>query len=218
MAIKISVAGLAKFMNSTSFGQRRLLRDYKFPFNPDGTKKPQIVRYSEARSTIKKYHQNGNDVTVLLQAVEALKKKSADHPDKDRHRIEDNIRAINAYMKHFQDNNFVVLDTPRPKYVHGDVFVSTTPDLYVEEDGSKKLIKLDFSVLAPKENIVSIILKVMHEAAIAEELGVTPANVVYLNVLRQGQFTGKKLNKQLKRDIDAACETIGDIWSKVKQS
>jgi hypothetical protein len=217
MPIRISVSGLAQFMNATSFRQRRLLRDYKFPFTKDGRRKPQIVRYSEARATIQKYHQSNNDVTVLLEAVEALKKKAADNPDKDQSRFEDNIRAINAYMKYFQNNKFTVLDTPRPKYVHGDVLVSTAPDLYVEENGAKKLIKLDFSATAPKENVVSIILKVMHEAAMAEEFGVTPSDVIYLDVSRQRQFTGKKLNKQLKRDIDAACETIEDIWPRVKQ-
>src|SRR5258708_24466285 len=140
MPIKISVSGLAQFMNATSFRQRRLLRDYKFPFNRDGTRKPQIVRYSEARATIQRYHQSGNDVTVLLEAVEALKRKAADNPHKDQSRFEDNIRAINAYMKYFQDNEFKVLENPRPKYIHGDVYVSTTPDLYVDEHGVKKLI------------------------------------------------------------------------------
>jgi hypothetical protein len=218
MPIKISVSGLAKFMNATAFRQRRLLRDYKFPFNGDGTRKPQIVRYSEARATIQKYHQSENDVTVLLDAVEALKKKAADHPEKDQSRIQDNIRAIRIYMKYFQRNDFAVLANPRPKYVHGDVYVSTTPDLYVEENGVRKLIKLDFSATAPKDEIVSIVLKVMHEAAMIDELGVTPSNVIYLDVSRQRQFTGKKLNKQLKRDIDAACETIEDIWPRVKQA
>jgi ElaB/YqjD/DUF883 family membrane-anchored ribosome-binding protein len=217
MPIKISVAGLAKFMNATSFRQRRLLRDYKFPFNKDGTRKPQIVRYSEARATIQKYHQSDNDVTVLLDAVEALKKKAADHPEKDQSRLQDNIRAIRTYMKYFQRNEFTVLANPRPKYVHGDVYVSATPDLYVEDNGAKKLIKLDFSATAPNDEVISIILKVMHEAAMVEELGVKPADVIYLDVSRQQQFTGKKLNKQLKRDIDAACETIEDIWPRVKQ-
>ena len=178
----------------------------------------QIVRYSEARATIQKYHQSENDVTVLLDAVEALKKKAADHPEKDQSRIQDNIRAIRTYMKYFQRNDFTVLANPRPKYVHGDVYVSTTPDLYVEENGVRKLIKLDFSATAPKDEIVSIVLKVMHEAAMIDELGVTPSNVIYLDVSRQRQFTGKKLNKQLKRDIDAACETIEDIWPRVKQA
>jgi hypothetical protein len=218
MPIKISVSGLAEFMNATSFRQRSLLRDYKFPYTKDGKRKPQIVRYSEARAAIQNYHVSGNDVTVLLEAVEALKKKSAANPDKDQSRFSDNIRAIEAYMKYFQNSEFNVLENPRPRYVHGNVQVSTAPDLYVEEDGARKLIKLDFNAKAPREEAVSIILKVMHEAAMAQELGVKPSDVIYLDVSRQQQFTGKKLNKRLKQDIDAACETIEDIWPRVKQA
>ena len=210
--------GTGSVYDATSFRQRRLLRDHKFPFTKDGHRKPQIVRYSEARSTIQKYHSHTNDVTVLLDAVEALKKKAAENPDKEPSRIEDNIRAIKTYMKHFQNDQFRVLENPRPRYVHGEVHVTTAPDLYVDENGIKKLNKLDFNVKEPKEEVVNIILKVMHEAATSEELGVRPADVIYLDVSRQRQFTGKKLNKQLKRDIDAACETIADIWPKVKQS
>ena len=43
------------------------------------------------------------------------------------------------------------------------------------------------------------------------------ANVVYLDITRKTQYNGKKLNKQLKKNIDAACETIADIWPKLKQ-
>jgi hypothetical protein len=155
---------------------------------------------------------------VLLDVVEAPKKKAAENPDKDPSRIEDNIRAIKTYMKHFQNNQFRVLENPRPRYIHGEVHVTTAPDLYVDENGTKKLIKLDFNSKEPKEEVVNIILKVMHEAASGEELGVRPADVIYLDVFRQRQFNGNKLNKQLKRDIDAACETIADIWPKVRQS
>lgn len=80
------------------------------------------------------YHVSDNDVTVLLEAVEALKKKSAANPDKDQSRFSDNIRAIEAYMKYFQNNEFNVLENPRPRYVHGNVQISTAPDLYVEEE------------------------------------------------------------------------------------
>ncbi len=218
MPIQISVSGLAQFMSATAFSQRRLLGNYKFPFTKDGKKRPQIVRYSEARAAIQKYHSTGNDVRVLMDAVEALKKKAAASPEKDQSRFQDNIRAVDTYMKYFQKNEFVVLDNPRPKYIHGDVHVSTTPDLYVEERGQKKLIKLDFNARAPKAEVVNIILKVMHEAASTAGLGVKASDVIYLDVSRQQQFTGKKLNKRLKNDIDAACETIEDIWPRVKQS
>ncbi len=218
MAIQISVSGLAKFMKASSAAQRTLLRNQKFQYTADGKKRPQIVRYSEARTAIRKYHESGNEVSVLLTAIEALLKKEIEHPEKDASRIKDNVRAVNTYMTHFSRNKFTVLETPKPKYQHGEVIVSATPDLYVDEGGRKKLIKLDFSLPKPDEEVVQIILKVMHEAAAADGLGVQPRDLIYLDVSRQTQHSGKELNKRLKRDIDAACETIADIWPRIKQS
>ena len=216
-SIKISVTGLAKFMRSSHSRQRSMLRDYKFKTDKFGRKRPQIVRYSEARTAIMKYHQGGNDVAVLVAAAVELQKKAAANPEKDLNRIRDNIRAIQTYMTYFARNAFKVLENPRPKYVHGEVEVSATPELYVEENGTRKLIKLDFNAEKPDEDMVNIILKVMHEAASLAGLGIAPKDVVYLDVARQNQFVANKLNKRLKQDIDAACETIADIWPKVKQ-
>jgi len=217
MPIQISVGGLAKFMKATSATQRTLLRNYKFPFTTAGKERPQIVRYSEARSAITKYHESGNDITVLLNAIETLVKKEREHPEKDANRIRDNIRALKTYMAHFSKNHFTVLDNPKPKYIHGEVTVSASPDLFVDEVGRKKLIKLDFNAVKPDEEVIQIVLKVMHEASFLSNLDVQPKDVVYLDVSRQAQFNGAKLNKRLKRDIDAACETIADIWPRIKQ-
>ena len=217
MPIQISVSGLAKFMKATSAAQRTLLRNQKFQFTSDGKKRPQIVRYSEARSAIRKYHESDNDITVLLSAIEALVKKENEHPEKDSARIRDNVRAVKTYMAHFSKNHFSVLENPKPKYIHGEVTVSATPDLYVDEAGKRKLIKLDFNVVKPNEDVVQIIVKVMHQASVLSNLAVQPKDVIYLDVSRQTQYNGGKLNKRLKRDIDAACETIADIWPRIKQ-
>ena len=80
MAVKLSVNGLAKFMTSSEAARRTLLRDFKYPFNKDGTRKPQIVRYSEARAAIRDYHEGGNDASVLVGAIEKLVKKREQNP------------------------------------------------------------------------------------------------------------------------------------------
>ena len=121
-------------------------------------------------------------------------------------------------MKHFSKNLFGVLEVPRPKYEHAGVLVSTAPDLYVEECGERKLIKLDFNQQPPDPGVIEIILKVTHEAASSGGLAVKPKNVVYLDVSRQTQYTGASLNKRLKKDIDAACQTIADMWAGIKQA
>lgn len=217
MAIKISVKGLARFMTSSEATRRSLLRDFKFPFNKDGSKKPQIVWYSEARAVIRDYHEGGNNAATIVTAIEKLIAKRVQNPAKNAARIKDNIRALETYLKHFSDRKFLILETPKPTYTHGEVTVNTSPDLYVDESGKKKLIKLDFSEKKPNEDAVEIQLKVMHEAASMARLPVQPADVVYLDITRQTQYNGKKLNKKLKKNIDAACETIEDIWPKLKQ-
>jgi hypothetical protein len=120
-------------------------------------------------------------------------------------------------MTHFLQSRFTVLNTPSPVYKHGDVEVKATPDLYVEEAGKRKLIKLDFSAKKPDEATIEIILKVMHEAATLANLNVAPKDVIYLDVARQTHHIGAKLNARLRREVDAACETIADIWPSIKQ-
>ncbi len=215
--MKISVKILADFMLASSSRQRTLVRNAKFPKLKDGKAIPPIVRYSEARASIRDFHEAGNDLKVLLTAVEKLAKKKVQHPEKDAARIDDNIRVIKLYAAAFAKREFKVLPTPKPVYAMGNMEVSATPDLYVEESGVKKLIKLDFSQDKAKEGTVEIILKVMHEAASTQNLGVKPKDVLYLDISRQTSQSGEKLNKKLKKDIDAALATIEDMWGNIKQ-
>jgi hypothetical protein len=120
-------------------------------------------------------------------------------------------------MVYYSRTALSILKTPRPLYTSGGVEVSATPDLYVEDRGVRRLIKLDFNQQKPKERAVEIILKVMHEAASSQQLGITPKDVVYLDVSRQAQYTGARLNKSLKKEIDAALATIQDMWPGIKQ-
>jgi hypothetical protein len=215
--MKISVKILADFMLAGSSRQRTLVRNAKFPKLKDGKTKPQILRYTEARSSIRDFHESGNDLKVLLTAVERLAKKKIENPEKDESRINDNIRAIKAYAAQFSKREFVVLPTPKPVYASGGIEVSATPDLYVEEKGVKKLIKLDFNQGKSPDETVEIILKVMHEASVGSNLGVKPKDVLYLDVSRQTNRSGDKLNKKLKKEIDAALATIQDMWNNIKQ-
>lgn len=225
MAIRIPVAALANFIVGSSVKQRSVLRNHKYPRTKDGKTLPPIVRYSETKAAIKKYHQSDNDINVLLKAVADLAAKRAvakteitnDGKKPDASRIDDNIRALNAYMKFFSKAKFEVLTTPKLLYKHGNVEVSASLDLFVKEGGSKKLIKLDLSATPPTPEVVEIILKVTAEAATAAELGIKPENVIYIDVERQQIYNGAKLGKKLKKEIDAACETIEDIWDRIKQ-
>lgn len=213
--MKISVKVLADFMLAGSFRQRSIVRNAKYPKLKDGKTKPQIVRYSEARAAVRDFCESGNDPKVFLAAVERLTKKKLEHPDKDASRIEDNIRGIKAYAAYLLKREFKLLPTPHPVYSSSGVDVSATPDLYVEEKAEKKLIKIDFSRQAATDESIEIMLKVMYEAAMAATLGVRPSDILYLDVERRKSYSGKKLNRKLKKEIDAALATIQDMWGSI---
>jgi hypothetical protein len=215
--MRISVKLLADFMTASPARQRTIVRDAKYPQLKNGKKRPQIVRYSEARAAIRDYHEANNDVSVLLAAIQRLNTKRAAKAGENMSRIDDNVRALTTYMKYYANTPFTILTTPKLIYRFEQVDVSAAPDLYVEETGEKKLIKIDFNQKKPQEDAVDIIMKVMAEAAAKIELGVKPKDVVYLDVTRQIQYTGKKLNKALKKNIDAALATVQDMWANIKQ-
>jgi hypothetical protein len=68
--IKMSVKGLAKFMTASPSGQRRILREFKFPDEDE----PRAMRlyYGEATDAIKAYHSNGHARQWLHDQADAL--------------------------------------------------------------------------------------------------------------------------------------------------
>ncbi len=209
---KISMKGLSQFMTSGAARQRSILRDHKFPKGA----MVQIVYYSEARNAIKGYHENGNDLGILVRAVDSLRKKIDVVKKHAIPRLENNIRAVEAYMRHFGRRKFAVQPTVKLKYTHASVTVSATPDLVVEENAQREIIKLDCNRRAATDEQIQIMLQVMYEGAVAEELGVKPKNVIYLDAIRDLEHVGSKVKKTVKKEIDASCDNIEALWPTIK--
>ena len=112
---------------------------------------------------------------------------------------------------------YVVLMNPKPKYQHGDVTVSASPDLYVDEGGIKKLVKFDFKAAETEKSTIQTILKITHAAAAMSGMVLSAENVIYLDIGRQKMHKGKELNKRLRAEVDAACDTIAAIWPTLKR-
>jgi hypothetical protein len=101
------------------------------------------------------------------------------------------------------------------KYTHGQVLVSAYPDLYVKDGKRHKLIKLDMGKESQKPLSIKIILQLMFAAAQRENLPIASKDVIYVEVERGGQHSGAKRGSRVMRDIDAACQTIEDIWPRL---
>jgi hypothetical protein len=211
--IKLTVKGLAKFMTRGPAAQRKILRDFKFP-QPEGF--VQTIYYAEARQAIRDYHAGENDPTTLIGAVDSLRAEADRSDGQTRNRLEHNIRALESYLEHFADKRFKILPTPRLGYSHRSVTVAATPDLFVEESGRRKLIKLELGADAPDRAMVKIILQVTYEAARRAGLGIRPQDVIYLDASRAVQHKGARARARLQRDIEAACENIEAMWDGIK--
>jgi len=209
--IKISVKGLANFMTSGASTQRKILRDFKLP-KPEGI--AQAKYYDPARQAIRKYHAQGNDASVLVGAVDELRKQAARAPTpRIVTKLDQNIRALECYMKYFAHSQFTVLPIPMLDLICGNVRITANPDLCVAYKGRQKLIKLELGAITPKPLAVKIITQVIFEAAGAGNLPIGPRDVVYLDVTRGTLHKGAKSRTRLKREIEDTCRNIEAMWT-----
>jgi hypothetical protein len=210
--IRITAKGLAKYMTSGDASKRKILRDYKFP-DPEGA--VQAKYYAEARRVIEQYHDRGNDASIIVSAVDELNTRAAREQGRKHDRLRNNIRALESYLSNFGKRKLTILSTPDVKFTHGQVLVSAYPDLYVKDGDRHKIIKLDLGKDHPKPEMIRIVLQVTYAAAQAANLPVLPKDVIYVEVERGIQHSGVSKRARLQRDIEAACQTIEDVWPKL---
>lgn len=208
--IPLTLSGLAKYMTATPANQRKILREFKYP-NED---EPYAMRlyYREAREHIVGFHRNGREREWLLQRSHEIDRVGELNGGISATRLKHNSRVLRQYAKHFAERPFEVLDTLRLSLVFGDVRLSVVPDLHVRERGKEKIVKLDFGVRQPSEEVVKIISQCMFEAARGEVEDLTSSSALYLDVGRGTEHRGARAGARIRADIEAACETISAVW------
>jgi hypothetical protein len=213
MPAKLSMKSLAQFMTSGESRRRTILRNSKFP----RAAKIIIIQYRDAINTIRDFHESGNDPASLVKNIDKLRKKAMGATRQTEARINNNIRAIERYVHSFGANQSDVKAVPKMKYIRGTVTISVFPDLLIEQNGESYLIKLDFTAQGATDEQIEIMLHLMYESASAEDLGIPPKNVLYINARSPEPHRGSKIKKSLKKEIDAACENIEAIWEGIKR-
>lgn len=207
--MRITVKGLADFMTGSAAKQRKVVRDFKYP-DPEG--RARAVYYSDARRAVMRFHAAANDMGVLAGTAARLSRRSAEARGHTRQRLGDNASAIVAYASHFAERAYEILGSPRLRLEYGPVVVAVTPDLYVQERRREKILKVEFTKPVPSDRMVKIITQAMFEAVEQAGMGLGPSNVLYVDVRRGLIHKGARIRARLARDIEAACETIADIW------
>jgi hypothetical protein len=119
-------------------------------------------------------------------------------------------------MRHiFANRRFEVLPAPTLRLTYSGVTVSAVPDLRVRERSEEKIIKLEFGKDQPADREIKVMSQVLFEAARVGGLQIPARSVLYIDVARGAEHRGARLGAQLARDVEAACETISDIWDRI---
>lgn len=208
--IKISLKGLAKFMTSNSAQQRKILKDYKYP-DPEG--KAQAIYYREAREFIVAYHLNQHPSNWLLEQSSILDSWASQSLGQTKTRLRYNANSLREYASHFGDKNFEILPDLYLYLSYAGITITIYPDLHVIERGKEKIIKLEFTKNKPHEKQIKIIGQVMFEAQSREGMGLTSASVLCYDVPRGTIHKGARVGSQIRREIEAACKNIADLWN-----
>lgn len=208
---KLSLKGLADYMTASATRQRSILRTYKYPDEDEARAK--ILYYREARERIAAYHFSGNqDPQWLVDQARNLDTLAKYSLRRRRARLEHNAYGVRQYARHFAERRFKVLAEFSRDLRFDDVFVSVYPDLHVIEDGTEKLIKLEFTKEEPSPDLVKIITQCMFEAARDAGCGIAAASVLLLDVPRAKSHRGARMGARMARNIEATCKNISAIW------
>jgi hypothetical protein len=207
--IQIGLKGLAKYMIAAPAAQRKILIDHKFPHSEG---EAQAQYYRDARRLVRAHHTNGNPSGFLSLKAEEIRLLAQIHGGMSGVRLRHNSRALREYERCWGSKQFQMLaNISLALHSHG-VRISVFPDLHASENGVEKIIKFEFSPDDPKPQLLRIMSQIMFEAALEGGMQLQPAGVLILDVHRNRVHRGARLRTRLKRDIEAACETIANVW------
>lgn len=211
--IKIGLKGLAKFMTASAAGQRKVLRDYKFP-DDEGT--AQAAYYREARDLVAEYHRHAHPAEWLREKAAILQSTAAALGGRVGTRLRHNSRGLIDYSTHFPSKAYMVLPERKFFVTFGDVRISVLPDLHVQEKGRERFLKLEFAKNEPSAETVKIVSQIMFEAALIAKIPVGSSDVIYLDVARGRSYKGARVGSRLKTEVEAACANITSLWDGIR--
>ena len=211
--IQISLKGLAKFMTTTAAGQRKILRDFKYP---DEEGQAQAAYYRDARNAIAKFHDQKLPSSWLGNQADSLLANASTAPKPQiSARLKNNARGLRSYACCFAATTYDILSDVNLGLCIGEVLVTVNPDLHVLEKGKEKLLKLEFSSQKPHSDLIKIVSQAMFEAALADGMRLPSAQVLYIDVPRGIRHKGARFGALTRKNIEAACQNIWAIWNSI---
>jgi len=208
----LSLSGAVKYITASSAVQReRILSEFKHP-EPDG--KAMRAYYSPARDAIRRYHNSGNDLSVLKKDLDALERlELGASTEQAASKLANNVRALKGYSRHFGNKSFRPIKLDTPTVSCEGVELSLHPDMDATEGSHKRLIKYDFSKEAMSRDELNATLYLLYFLAKQMELDIAPSDCMVLSVsdgvVHKMQGTLSSYGPKLK----AAMREVKRSWS-----
>jgi hypothetical protein len=212
--IRLSAKGLAKYIAASPSTQRRILQQFKYPTADE----PFAMRlyYREAtqllRACIEKQHPSD---WVRQRAID-LTASDRDVTPAAARRLRQNSDALLLFDRHFRKRPVEILPRQRFTLVFHDVAVGVVPDLIIHDSaGVLRVIKLQLGGPRPPDVTVKVITQCLFEAAVRSGFQIKPTSARYVDLPRNATHSAATAGRRVLRDIEAACETISQIWDSI---
>lgn len=211
--IKISMRGAAEVAAAAPSRKVATLKKYKQ--TDSGETKGRSNYYISALSFVTSYHKQGNHPSALTAYLAAMQKKLAEKPNDPRWRAKvlNNMRAAEQYIQHFGQRKFTVCEGKKLAYTHNGVVVSARPDLVIEENGERLLIKLNLGRIEHSSQMAAIQLHFMFTAANAAGLEIGPQQVVYIQPVEGFEHRGPASGFPPDKRLASICSEIEGLWN-----
>ena len=209
----ISLTGLVKFIVASPSQQRKVLRDHKYP-DPEGM--AQAKYYQEATRAIMAFYRDEHDRSWLEAKADALITQKAGARDRAKTKLDNNAAVLRSHARHFSSQGMELVESPKLVYTYAGLKIAVAPHLSVIERKQKRLIRLRFPLQRNADETAKVVCQVMYEAA--ESMGLNlPASAFRVWDCRSGKkHQVARSRSRTRNDIEAACETIVDLWPGIR--
>lgn len=164
--------------------------------------------YKRAISIIRGYHDRDNDNAFVTRELKSLygEAETAKTPQA-RTKWNNNLRAVESYLKVFASRTWKVIRCPRIHYSSSEVRISGNPDLAIQESDRVRLVKLGVRKEKETEDMVRLMLRVIYQAA-KEKVRVTTRDITYFDVRTGEAISGEPTDSHLAQTIDNGCRVL----------
>jgi hypothetical protein len=205
--------GLAKFMTAGPSAQRTVVRNFKYPKEPEP--RAQKSYYRDATKAIRQFRREKLPVQWLSDRAQLLLTNANSASKANASRMRENARAIQQYAVNFAGHDAEVLTDIDLPWNVGDVRIKVRPDLHYRERDREKIMRFELGSKTPSTSMLRILCQAMFEAATANSLSVKCSDCSVLDVPRGAVHKLARVRARTVKDIEAACKTISDIWPRI---